>query len=85
MQICHGKSVFGGIAIGKIHVFSKKEKQIKRIRIEDSAKETARYEEATRVAKEQLCGLYEKALKENYLRLKKTKRTNNLRELKKAR
>lgn len=64
MQICHGKSVFGGIAIGKIHVFSKKEKQIKRIRIEDSAKETARYEEATRVAKEQLCGLYEKALKE---------------------
>ena len=30
-------------------------------------------------------GNYEKALKENYTRLKKTKRTNNLRELKKAR
>lgn len=64
MQICHGKSVFGGIAIGKIHVFSKKEKQIKRVKVLDTEKETARYEDAVRAAKEQLCGLYEKALKE---------------------
>ena len=28
MQVYHGKSVFGGIAIGKISVFSKKEHKI---------------------------------------------------------
>ena len=30
MQIYNGKSVFGGIAIGKISVYQKKEQQVKR-------------------------------------------------------
>lgn len=64
MQICRGKSVFGGIAIGKICVFSKKEKQIKRVKVEDSQRELMRYAEATKTAKKQLGELYEKALKE---------------------
>lgn len=64
MQICRGKSVFGGIAIGKIRVFSKKEKQIKRIKIEDSARELERYTKAAKTAAEQLAQLYERALKE---------------------
>lgn len=64
MEICHGKSVFGGIAIGKICVFSKQEKQIKRVKIEDSTSELERYAKATQTAVGQLQGLYEKALKE---------------------
>lgn len=64
MQICRGKSVFGGIAIGKIRVFSKKEKQIKRVKIEDSARELERYTKAAKTAAEQLAQLYERALKE---------------------
>ena len=64
MQVCCGKSVFGGIAIVKICVFSKKEKQIKRIKIENPEKEIERYADATQKASEQLAGLYEKALKE---------------------
>ena len=35
MQIFEGKSVFGGIAIGKIRVYKKDEKQVKRRKIED--------------------------------------------------
>ena len=32
MQVCHGKSVFGGIAIGKLWVFAKKEHQIEELK-----------------------------------------------------
>ena len=35
MQIYNGKSVFGGIAIGKISVYQKKEQQVKRVKIDD--------------------------------------------------
>ena len=59
-----GKSVFGGTAIGRIRVYSKGEQQVKRVRIEDTQRETARYHEATKQAMEQLAELYEKALKE---------------------
>lgn len=64
MQIYKGKSVFGGTAIGRIRVYSKGEQQVKRVRIEDTQRETARYHEATKQAMEQLAELYEKALKE---------------------
>ncbi len=64
MQVCQGKSVFGGIAIGRIRVFTKKEKQIKRVKVENTEKELNRYDEAVKTAKEQLAVLYEKALKE---------------------
>ena len=64
MQIYSGKSVFSGIAIGKICVYQKSEQQVKRVRTEDSEKEWARYNEAKEQALDQLRGLYEKALKE---------------------
>lgn len=64
MQIFHGKSVFAGVAIGKIQVYSKVEQQVKRVKIEDAEAEVARYRKAIETAKEQLGALYEKALQE---------------------
>ena len=64
MQIFHGKSVFGGIAIGKIKVYQKGKQQIKRVRVEDTKRERKRYEEAKQEAVRQLKGLYDKAVKE---------------------
>ena len=64
MQVYSGKSVFGGIAIGKISVYRKNEQQIKRVRTEDTKGELARYEAAKAAAIEQLQELYQKALKE---------------------
>lgn len=64
MQIYQGKSVFGGVAIGKIHVYRKGEQQVKRVKTEDSDREMSRYEEAREQAISQLKGLYEKAMKE---------------------
>ena len=64
MIIYSGKSVFGGIAIGKISVYAKADSQVKREKIEDPEAEIARYHEAKDKAIEQLGALYEKALKE---------------------
>ena len=64
MQVYSGKSVFGGIAIGKISVYRKNEQQVKRVRTEDTQGELARYEAAKAAAIEQLQELYQKALKE---------------------
>ena len=64
MQVYSGKSVFGGIAIGKISVYRKNEQQVKRVRTEDTKGELARYEVAKAAAIEQLQELYQKALKE---------------------
>ena len=64
MQIYKGKSVFGGIAIGTICVYSKAEQQVKRLKIENVEKEVERYHEATATAIQQLQKLYDKALKE---------------------
>ena len=64
MVVYSGKSVFGGIAIGKICVYAKEDSQVKRERIEDPEAEIKRYHEAKDVAIEQLGVLYEKALKE---------------------
>ena len=64
MQIYNGKSVFGGIAIGKISVYQKKEQQVKRVKIEDPDQEMARYEKAKAEGIKQLQGLYDKALRE---------------------
>lgn len=57
-----GKSVFGGVAIGKIAFYKRKEQQIKRIHVEDTQAEIKRFEEAKAEAIEQLKGLHEKAL-----------------------
>lgn len=64
MQIYNGKSVFGGVAIGKIQVYGRGEKQVKRVKIQDDEKEIVRYREATAAALTQLTQLYEKALQE---------------------
>ena len=63
-MILEGKSVFGGIAIGKLSVYGKKDNQVKRTKINDTKAEVARFTSAREKAKEQLSVLYEKALKE---------------------
>ncbi len=60
----NGKSVYKGIAIGKIRVFEKGESRVKRVHTEASDKEKERFEQAKEKAKEQLKSLYEKALTE---------------------
>ena len=64
MQIYKGKSVFGGIAIGKISVYKKDEQLVKRVKIEDADAEMKRYTAARNIAAAQLQKLYDKALKE---------------------
>ena len=64
MQIFEGKSVFGGIAMGKIRVYKKDEQQVKRQKIEDEEAEVSRYQNARDEAMNQLQELYDKALRE---------------------
>ncbi|MBQ8637815.1 MAG: phosphoenolpyruvate--protein phosphotransferase [Lachnospiraceae bacterium] len=64
MRVYQGKSVFGGIAIGKIHVYRKGEQKVTRSRIADVEAELARFWKARDTAIEQLKGLYAKAVKE---------------------
>lgn len=64
MEVFNGKSVFGGIAIGKIYVYQKGEQQVRRIRVDDTAQEKSRYRAAAEEAMKQLQALYEKALQE---------------------
>ncbi len=59
-----GKTVFGGIAIGRVWVYKKDKNPVKRVRIENAETEKARYAAARAKAIEQLQGLYDKALKE---------------------
>ena len=64
MEMYTGKSIFKGIAIGKILFYQKGEQPVKRVKIEDTAEQIKRYEDSRAKAAEQLQGLYEKALKE---------------------
>lgn len=59
-----GKSVYGGIAIGKIRFFTKRESEIQRIVIDDPSAEKNRYHEAVEQAISQLEELYTKAQRE---------------------
>ncbi|MDE6957319.1 MAG: phosphoenolpyruvate--protein phosphotransferase, partial [Lachnospiraceae bacterium] len=59
-----GKSVFGGIAIGKIAFYKRNEIQIKRNHVDNVEKEVKRFEAAKAEAKEQLQELYKKALED---------------------
>ena len=63
-MMIEGKSVYSGVAIGRLAIYHKADKQVKREKISDVEAELARFEEARNTAKEQLAGLYEKALKE---------------------
>ena len=64
MITIEGKSVFGGIAIGRLSIYNKKENQVKREKITDVEAEITRFTDAKETAKEQLKGFYEKAVKE---------------------
>lgn len=59
-----GKSVFGGIAIGKIMVYEKGEHQVKRVKVTDAEAEKNRYYESVETAFKQLGELHDKALRE---------------------
>lgn len=59
-----GKSVFSGIAIGRISIFKKADQQVIRKKVNDPEQEIARFEEAKEKEKTQLMALYEKAMKE---------------------
>ena len=59
-----GKSMFAGVAIGKVMLYDKGQQQVKRKKVEDTVYEVARYQEACEKAKEELACLYDKALKE---------------------
>lgn len=64
MQEFNGKSVYGGIAIGKVVLFNKKEGQVRRQHITDIEAEVVRVDGAREKAKEELQVLYEKAVAE---------------------
>lgn len=64
MIIREGKSVYKGVAIGRIFVCKKAEKNIKKELIEDAAAEIVRFEAARAKALGQLKGLFEKALRD---------------------
>lgn len=64
MQVYKGKSVFGGVAIGKIYVYQKGEQQVRRKHISDTQAEKERYHQAVEIAMAQLGELYEKAKEE---------------------
>ena len=61
ITIC-GKSVFGGVSIGKLMFYKRKDKVIKRTHVENVDEEMGRFQNAKDTAVEQLKGLYEKAL-----------------------
>ena len=62
MIVLDGKSVFSGIAIGKIALFEKGDDPVKRKTIEDTDEEIKRFENAKEKAKEELKALYELSL-----------------------
>ena len=63
-MVIQGKSVFSGIAIGRLSVYNKSENLVKRTKITDIEGEIKRFEDAREEAKTQLGVIYEKALKE---------------------
>lgn len=62
MIILKGKSVFGGVAIGRLAFYKRAEPKIKRHHIEDVHAEIRRFEEAKEQAFHQLQELYDKAM-----------------------
>lgn len=64
METYKGKSVFGGIAIGKLHIYNKKNLQVKRkhIETEEIEREVERFHKAREDAIAQLVELYEKSI-----------------------
>lgn len=63
MRLFQGKSVLGGVAIGKICVYQKNEQKVKRTKISDTEKEVIRFGDAKQLAQKQLQELYETSVK----------------------
>ncbi|MDD3403031.1 MAG: phosphoenolpyruvate--protein phosphotransferase [Hespellia sp.] len=57
-----GKSVFGGVSIGKIKFYKRNDKVIKRTHVDNTTAETERFHDAKKIAIEQLKELYNKAI-----------------------
>ena len=59
-----GKSVFGGVSIGKLMFYKRSEKTIKRTHVDDVDAEWKRFQDAKDTAVSQLKGLYDKAIED---------------------
>ncbi|MBP3664355.1 MAG: phosphoenolpyruvate--protein phosphotransferase, partial [Tyzzerella sp.] len=64
MKTYTGKSIFNGIAIGKVKFYQKGKQTVVHAKVDDVEAEVARYEMAKQTAMEQLGVLYEKAVEE---------------------
>ena len=64
MEKINGKSIFNGIAVGKILFYSKDAGQVKRVKITDTRAEMERYNRAKEKAVDELNAIYAKAVKE---------------------
>lgn len=64
MSKFYGKSVYKGITMGRVLLFSNNDNQIKRTKIDDTEAEKRRVTDAVELACEQLEALYEKAVSE---------------------
>lgn len=64
MEKFAGKSVYKGVALGKLLILDKADNQVKREKVADIDAEISRFEDAKEKAKDELQELYDKALKE---------------------
>ena len=64
MRSIKGKAVYKGIALGKIHVISKNDCTVKRVKVDNPEAEIERAAQARALAATQLQELYEKAVKD---------------------
>ena len=62
MIVLKGKSVFGGIEIGKLVFYKRNNRQVKRQHIVDTEAEVKRFREAQKAAVKELQELHEKAI-----------------------
>lgn len=63
-EIVSGKTVYGGIAIGKVIVLRRNQKPVRRKRVEDAEREINRVQDAVKKVRQQLAVLYDKAVTE---------------------
>ena len=64
MYVLKGKTVFAGIAVGRVELLKKERSNVRRYRVKNTAEELERLKTALETADKELEALYEKALKE---------------------
>ena len=62
MEQYKGKSVFGGVAIGRLYFYNRANQQVKREHVEETEAEVVRFHQAKETAISQLAALYEKSM-----------------------